>query len=503
MPGPGKSLWVEAERYLNRLSTLLALYLNYKGLYYSKMSQGRILIVDDDQFFRNLYAEILESDGYKVVKALSGKEAVIYLDSHEVDLVITDLIMPEIDGQEVLERTKQHNALTDVIVITGHGTIESAIAALKSGAFDYLRKPVNKDELLLTVRRCIEQKKIMEENQGLKRSLKLLEVSRTISSCLDRDKLYEHTLDAVIQEITCQAGLSLFYDKGLDIENLHIKALRHMGKETGERICDLFRKWLKNHQGAADAILPYDVNELNGKNYIFLADFKSFLIVPVKINDVVSGFLILFSKIGKEHYSRNDIENATFISEQSSLSFENVEKYVSAQEMAYIDSLTDLYNTRFLEIALEKEVKRSNRSTIPFSVLFMDLDYFKKVNDVHGHLVGSKLLIEVGELLIECVREIDTVVRYGGDEFTLILVDTDHEIAQKVANRIRMNIEKKAFLQTEGLSLHVTASIGIATYPHHASDKKELLDMADRAMYFGKNKSRNTVYMAPLSFKED
>lgn len=467
------------------------------------MSQGRILIVDDDSFFRNLYAEILESDGYTVVKALSGKDAVTYIDSHEVDLVITDLIMPEIDGQEVLERTKQHNALTDVIVITGHGTIESAIAALKSGAFDYLRKPVNKDELLLTVRRCIEQKRIMEENQGLKRSLKLLEVSRTISSCLEREKLYEHTLDAIIQEINCQAGLSLFNEKGTDIENLRVKAVRHMGKETGEMLCSLFLKWLKEHENAAEAILPYDTMELGGNEQGFLGDFKSFLVVPVKIKGNVSGFLVVFSAIGKEHYSRSDVENATFIAEQSSLSFENVEKYVSAQEMAYIDSLTDLYNTRFLEIALEREVKRSNRSTIPFSVLFMDLDYFKKVNDVHGHLVGSKLLIEVGELLTECVREIDTVVRYGGDEFTIILVDTDHEIAQKVANRIRMNIEKKEFLQTEGLSLHVTASIGIATYPRHASDKKELLDIADRAMYFGKNKSRNTVYLAPLVHKKE
>ncbi|MDH3975634.1 MAG: diguanylate cyclase [Deltaproteobacteria bacterium] len=467
------------------------------------MSPGRILIVDDDAFFRNLYAEILESDGYNVVKAASGKEAVTYLNSHEVDLVITDLIMPEIDGQEVLERTKQHNALTDVIVITGHGTIESAIAALKSGAFDYLRKPVNNDELLLTVRRCIEQKRIMEENQGLKRSLKLLEVSRTISSCLERDKLYEHTLDAVIQEITCQAGLSLFRDKNTDFESLNLKAVRHMGNEKGEMICALFNKWLKSHEGAEEAILPYDVKELAGKDQGFLSHFKSFLVVPVKIQGTVSGFLIVFSKIGKEHYNRDDIENATFIAEQSSLSFENVEKYVSAQEMAYVDSLTDLYNTRFLEIALEREVKRSSRSTIPFSVLFMDLDYFKKVNDVHGHLVGSKLLIEVGELLIECVREIDTVVRYGGDEFTIILVDTDHEIAQKVANRIRMNIEKKPFLQNEGLSLHVTASIGIATYPRHASDKKELLDMADKAMYCGKNKSRNTVYLAPLVSREE
>ncbi len=177
------------------------------------MSQGKILIVDDDQFFRKLYSEILASEGYEVESVSSGAEAVEYVKLNNVDLVITDLMMPDMNGQEVLERTKQYNALTDVILITGHGTIESAIAALKSGAFDYLRKPVNKDELLLSVGRCLEQKRMLEENQGLKRSLKLLEVSRTISSCLDREKLYDHSLDAIMQEISTEAGILLFREK--------------------------------------------------------------------------------------------------------------------------------------------------------------------------------------------------------------------------------------------------------------------------------------------------
>lgn len=466
------------------------------------MSQGKILIVDDDHFFRSLYSEILESQGYDVESATSGAEAIEYVKLNDVDLVITDLMMPDMNGQEVLERTKQYNALTDVILITGHGTIESAIAALKSGAFDYLRKPVNKDELLLSVGRCLEQKRMLEENQGLKRSLKLLEVSRTISSCLDREKLYEHSLDAVIQEIATEAGILLFREKTRSDDAFYVKASRQISPDVAGKIASLFNVWISDSKYIKEDVALYGVDDFIGGEAKFIEGMKSILLVPVKVNGDVEIFILTFNQLPLDSYSSLDIENASFIAEQSTLAFENVEKYVNAQEMAYVDSLTDLYNARYLDITLEKEIQRSMRSREPFSVLFMDLDHFKNINDVHGHLVGSKLLIEVAAILLECVREVDTVVRYGGDEYTIILVDNGHDIAFKVAERIRATIEANAFLSKEGLKLNLTASIGLATYPTHAKDKKELLDMADRAMYYGKNRSRNTVYVAPLSDEE-
>lgn len=466
------------------------------------MSQGKILIVDDDYFFRNLYSEILELEGYEVESVSSGVEAVEYVKLNDVDLVITDLMMPDMNGQEVLERTKQHNALIDVILITGHGSIESAIAALKSGAFDYLRKPVNKDELLLSVSRCIAQQRMLEENQGLKRSLKLLEVSRTISSCLDKEKLYEHSLDAVIQEISTDAGILLFREKVRSDDVFYAKVARQISPDIVEKVVSLFNIWISSNVDVKDNVALYGISDFIAGEGKFIEGVNSLLLVPVNVEGDVEGFIITFNHLPVASYSSLDIENAKFIAEQTTLAFENVEKYVNAQEMAYIDSLTDLYNTRYLEITLESEIKRSMRSREPFSVLFMDLDHFKKINDVHGHLVGSKLLIEVGAILLECVREIDTVVRYGGDEFTIILVDTGNDIAYKVAERIRATIEGNAFLSSEGLNLNLTASIGLATFPSHAKDKKELLDMADRAMYYGKNRSRNTVYVAPLTDEE-
>jgi len=466
------------------------------------MSQGKILIVDDDHFFRNLYSEILSLEGYEVATASSGREAIEYVKTNAVDLVVTDLMMPDMNGQEVLERTKQHNALTDVILITGHGTIESAISALKSGAFDYLRKPVNKDELLLSVSRCIDQKRMLEENQGLKRSLKLLEVSRTISSCLDKEKLYDNSLDAIIQEISSEAGISLFREKVRSDDAFYVKAARQISPDVAEKVVSLFNIWFSNNKGIKENVALYGMDDFIAGEGKFIEGIKSLLLVPVKVEGDLEGFILTFNHSPVDSYSSLDIENAKFIAEQTTLAFGNVEKYLNAQEMAYIDSLTDLHNTRYLDITLESEIKRSMRSKVPFSVLFMDLDHFKNINDVHGHLVGSKLLIEVGAILLKCVRDVDTVVRYGGDEFTIILVDTGRDGAYKVAERIRATIEANLFLSKEGLKLKLTASIGLATFPFHAKDKKELLDMADRAMYYGKNRSRNTVYVAPLSDEE-
>jgi len=129
-------------------------------------------------------------------------------------------------------------------------------------------------------------------------------------------------------------------------------------------------------------------------------------------------------------------------------------------------------------------------------VLFLDLDRFKAVNDQYGHLIGSKLLVEVGRVLKGSVRDEDVVARYGGDEYVAVLLGIDSGGALKVAERIRRSIEDHVFLSREGARLRVTASIGLASCPEHTSKKAEVLDLADRAMYRGKRSTRNVVYIA-------
>src|SRR5262249_39103881 len=146
----------------------------------------------------------------------------------------------------------------------------------------------------------------------------------------------------------------------------------------------------------------------------------------------------------------------------------NIEQYMGVQQLVYLDDVTGLYNTRYLNYVLDREIAQSQVTEKPFAVLFLDADHFKAVNDHYGHLVGTKLLYELGNHLKKFVREKDTVFRFGGDEFVAVLSSCDLSTARAVAERIRESVEKKAFLKNENLSLHFTISIGVALFPNHA-----------------------------------
>jgi two-component system, cell cycle response regulator len=192
-------------------------------------------------------------------------------------------------------------------------------------------------------------------------------------------------------------------------------------------------------------------------------------------------------------------EAASYLARHLGLALRNLGRFAEVEDLAYLDDLTHLFNTRYLHMVLEQELREAERAPEAgnvFSLLFLDLDRFKAVNDTHGHLVGSKVIVEAGRVVKGCVRDRDVVARFGGDEYVVLLRATDSGGALKVAERIRRTMETHHFLAREGLSLSVSTCIGVVSYPEHAQDKATLLDLADRAMYRGKRGSRNVVYMA-------
>ena len=170
-------------------------------------------------------------------------------------------------------------------------------------------------------------------------------------------------------------------------------------------------------------------------------------------------------------------------------------RFIKAKELAYVDDLTGLYNQRYLGRALDREIAQANRQKIPFAVLFLDIDHFKLVNDKHGHLVGSKILAQLGTLLKTAVRGSDVGIRYGGDEYLLLLMGADAKNAGIAAERIRKLIAEQPF-EINGKPHSITASIGVAAFPQHAVSKEELINLADQAMYNSKNTGRNKIYLA-------
>jgi diguanylate cyclase (GGDEF)-like protein len=168
-----------------------------------------------------------------------------------------------------------------------------------------------------------------------------------------------------------------------------------------------------------------------------------------------------------------------------------------AEALSVTDDLTSLYNSRYLNQVLRRESKRASRSGRPLSLLFLDLDGFKSVNDRHGHLCGSRALVEAASVIRGCARETDITARFGGDEFAVVLPDTGSEGAVAVAERVRERIAAYSFLRTsDGLNVRLTASVGVATLPDVAASAEELIKAADTAMYRVKAQGKNGVFLA-------
>jgi diguanylate cyclase (GGDEF)-like protein len=182
--------------------------------------------------------------------------------------------------------------------------------------------------------------------------------------------------------------------------------------------------------------------------------------------------------------------------EPVSVALDNALILKRAEALSVTDDLTHLYNTRYLNQVLRRETKRASRSGRPLSLLFIDLDGFKGINDNHGHLFGSRALVEAAAVIRGCSRETDVVARFGGDEFAVVLPDTGSEGAYAVGERIRERICEYQFLAEKGLNLHLTASVGVATLPDVADSSDELIHAADTAMYQVKDRGKNGIQSA-------
>ena len=182
--------------------------------------------------------------------------------------------------------------------------------------------------------------------------------------------------------------------------------------------------------------------------------------------------------------------------EGPAVALDNALRLRRAEELSVTDDLTQLYNSRYLNQVLRRETKRASRSGRPLSLLFVDLDGFKNVNDNHGHLAGSRGLVEAADVIRRSARETDVIARFGGDEFALVLPDTGSEGAEAVAERVRERIAAHRFLEGLGLTIGLTVSVGVATLPDVAASAEELVKAADTAMYRVKETGKNGVYVA-------
>lgn len=442
---------------------------------------AQVLLVDDEKVARALYGDFLTGAGHAVTAVPSASAAREELAKQRFDVLVADLILPHSDGMQLLQWTKATFPETEVVIITALDQVEAAVRAIKTGAADYLVKPVNPEVLAQAVVRALATRSVLSENEALRRHVALLETAQRLATTLDKERLAEITPVAFAQ--ACRATGALFFLNG---ENgWSLAGSSGVPEDALERIAEPIERTLSDGVDAKGQELD-DLELPSGIDTAFL--------VPALDGEVLRGAVAL---LYPSDIPDVGLQAATALARHLGLALRTLGKFAEVEDLAYLDDLTHLFNVRYLQLLLDKEFRTAQPGqTKPFSLLFLDLDHFKSVNDTHGHVVGSKLLVEVARVLKGCVRDGDVVTRYGGDEYVIFLRGTDSGGALKVGERIRRSIETHKFLAREGYSLTITTSIGVSSYPEHAQDKATLLDSADRAMYRGKKGSRNIIYMA-------
>jgi two-component system cell cycle response regulator len=436
-----------------------------------------VLLVDDERFARTVYSDYLRAGGFDVEVAADAEAALAILKARRFDVLVADVILPGSSGLDLLGAAKELDPNLEVVMITALDKVDPAVRAMKSGASDYLIKPVTPEALQHAVHRSMASRALLAENKTLRAHLKLFEVCQRISATLDRDRLVPMGLAAVAS--TCRARAALLAELAPDgswvlsgAHGLEYQAAADLLGEARDRLV------------ATPGGQPTSFQLGGGDRPVQQA-----FCLPLVDEAGTVGAALAFPD---EQPGVEARESGAFLASHLALALRNLGRLKQVEHLAYLDDLTHLYNTRYLDVVLDRELSGGR----PFSLLFLDLDHFKGVNDQHGHLSGSRLLVEVARVLRSCVRDEDVLVRYGGDEYVTVLTGIDSGGGLKVAERIRRAMESHRFLSREGTPVQVTVSIGLASFPEHANNKADIIDLADRAMYRGKRTTRNVVYIA-------
>ena len=342
-----------------------------------------------------------------------------------------------------------------------------------------------------------------DEVAELKRQVERLsifhEVGKALFSTLDLQKILQTIMEKISELLQPDTWSLLMVDE--KAQELYFEIAIGRGAETlkdvrlklGEGVAG----WVAKHE---ESVLVEDVHSdtrFSPRIDEFTqSNTHSVLCVPIKGPERVLGVIELVNCFGKQRFSDEHIPILESLADYAAIALENARYVQRIHELTILDDCTALYNARHLRFVLDAEIYRSTRYGHEFSVIFFDLDHFKQVNDVHGHLVGSKLLWMIGDLIKSNLRLIDYAFRYGGDEFVIILPQTTKENALIVLRRLKDLLNSKVFFREENLNIKVTASFGVAGFPADGRTHREILRMADEAMYLVKKTTRDSIALA-------
>jgi len=452
-------------------------------------SKGKILIVDDEPLNVKLMKAYLLSDQYQTISAFSGEEALEKVESDSPDLILLDIMMPGINGYEVTERLKNNPATRNIpiILVTALDGSDNKVKGLESGADEFLNKPVNTAELLARVKSLLRLKQYQDQLKMHRDSKELLtrpfRGNATPNGSIDLPSILlveDNEKDAQLIQMqlygqpyrmkvvqTGEEALSCAQQEKIDLIILDILL-------PGVDGFDVSRQLKGNEKTSSIQIVAVtNLKDMESKIKGLELGVDDYLVKPINMHELRARINALIKK--KAYLDKLKTG------------------YESAVHSAITDRLTGLYNSAYFHYFLENEIKRSERHHHPVALIMMDIDDFKLCNDSMGHLAGDEILKQFGRLIGENIRDIDLGVRYGGEEFAIVMPYTDMKGTIKSAERIKRLIKDHSFIIDAFPPAKLTVSMGIAVYPSDAVTITDLIKGADTALYGAKNCGKDSI----------
>jgi two-component system, cell cycle response regulator len=467
----------------------------------------KILVADDDQALSRTLSWILKENGYDVFTAPGGEHLFEHLIAEQFDLLLLDIMMPKVDGLQLLQRVKADPRFKDlpVLMISSMPPEEATVRSLGLGAADFIPKPFRVRELLARVKAHLRVGRELNQARAEARSRsEMMDIMQEVTASLRPEEIYSILVRRVAQALSIarcsiimagpddETGIVVAAFENPMLHNLSVDLKRYPeirhALRTGEVVLVRDVQTDPLYRGVRDDW------ESHGRPI----ETRSAVALRFSLREQPVGVFFLRTTSEDPPLNEHDVQFAEEVTNAAVAALErayDLENAVLGQEqmrhLAETDPLTNCFNRRAMMEKLEQEMDRAARYATMLTGMMVDIDNFKQINDTYGHLVGDRVLKQLANLLKREQRSVDIVARYGGEEFVVLLPETTSVESRNFAERILRRVATYDFGES-GKPVRVTISIGIASYPdERVSDGESLLWLADTHLYRAKSDGRN------------
>jgi len=443
------------------------------------MARGKILAVDDEKFFRKLYNDILSSEGYKVVTAESGEEALQIFAGEPFDIVITDMVMKGMDGLQTMEAIKQINPAQDVVIVTGISDVQMAVNAMKKGVTDYILKPVIPEDFLHLIKTIhekqnlvAERSKLISENLEYFGILSVYQRCLRILSILDMETLLDIILDSIMAETNAQGSLLWLFSPVND-DVLKLATARGAVNISSE--VDTLHLSTHGQLGMIKAGKPFYDRTNEGD-----AAYENAFFIPLKVEERVLGLVKVSDKLNRDRFEVRDLMIAKTIAGFASIAVENAWKVKEIEFEGFKDAKTKTYHISYFADYVTKEILKAGRYQRTFSILCLKIENYHKLRGDYKDAILKDAVQRVLNATIGVLRDADILAMSKNDEYYALLPETDYFGSLMTIRRIKNVLKDKAFVSDVNKSHAMEIVLLSASFPKDGDDLRTLLEVVRR-----------------------